>query len=121
MPTHLCNQWFFSNSPVAKSHGTAIAFHKSCPFQLSESCLDPQGRYVFAKEVIAGQKLTFATLYVPNAQQLSFLDTVLEKLADFPEGLLILGGGGDFNVSPEPPSSSHGYPVHSIAAEQLPY
>lgn len=55
-----------------------------------------------------GQVYTFATLYAPNAQQLSFIDTVLDSLVGFRERRLVLGG--DFNVSPNPridTSSSH--------------
>lgn len=113
MPTQLLNnQWFFSNSPVAKSHGTAIAFHKSCLFKPIESYLNPQGRYVFVKGVIVSKKC--ATLYAPNVKQLSFIDAVLEKLADFREGLMILGGY--FNISPDPLlDTSHDRPTHSHA------
>lgn len=65
-----------------------------------EHLTEPHGRYVFLKGTIAVQKLTFATLYAPNAQQLTFTDFVLDCLATFQEGTLILGG--DFNVSPDP-------------------
>lgn len=42
LPTHLYNQWYLSNSPVVKSRGTAIAVHKSCPFQVTESKEGPR-------------------------------------------------------------------------------
>lgn len=57
---------------------------------------------------------TFATIYDPNTNQLTFLDTVLEQLLDFKEGSLILGG--DFTVSPDPLlDTSHRRPSHSHA------
>lgn len=112
LSTHLYNQWFIS--PTPKSRGTAIAIHKTCPFQPSEHKVDPLGRYVFVKGSIAGQKYTFATIYAPNADQLTFLDNALDRLADFREGFLILGG--EFNVSPDPLLDiSHARPSHSYA------
>lgn len=114
LPTHLFNQWFISTSPTPKSKGTAIAIHKACPFQPAEHDTDPLGRYVFLKGNIAGQKYTFATIYAPNADQLTFIDTTLDRLAEFREGFLILGG--DFNVSPDPMlDTSHARPSHSYA------
>lgn len=114
LPNHIYNQWFLSNSPIAKSRGTAIAIHKSCPIQILDSKMDPQGRYVFLKGTIAGQKLTIATIYAPNSNQLTFLDNTLDSLAEFKEGPLILGG--DFNISPDPQiDTSHKRSSHSNA------
>lgn len=98
LPTHLFPQWYLSNSPKPKSQSTAIAIHKSCPFQPIDHYTDPQGRYVFLKGSIMGQVYTFSMLYAPNSQQLTFVDSVLDRLADFREGKLVLGR--DFNISP---------------------
>ena len=100
LPTHLFPQWYLSDSPRAKSRGVAIAIHRHCQFQPTDHKVDPQGRYVFLKGTIMGQKFTFATVYAPNSQQLTFIDQTLAQLADFREGRLILGG--DFNISPDP-------------------
>lgn len=62
--------------------------------------IDPQSRYVLLKGSIAGKLYTFATIYAPNTNQLTFIDTPLELLVEFKEGFLVLGG--DFNVSPTP-------------------
>lgn len=74
-----------SKNPVPLTHGNKI---------------DPMGRNVFLKGSIAGQIYTFATIYAPNTNQLTFIDTALEQLAEFKEGLLILGG--DFKIRPDP-------------------
>lgn len=114
LPTHLFNQWFTSTSPTAKSKGTAIAIHKNHPFQPLENKINLQGRYVFLKGNIAGQKYTFATLYAPNTDQLTFIDSTLTLLADFREGLLILRGV--FSISPDPLlDTSHVRSPHSYA------
>lgn len=111
LTTHLFNQWFHSTSPTSKSKGNTIAIHRNCPFQLLDSKIDPLGRYVFLKGVIAGRKYTFASIYAPNSNQITFIDSALDLLADFKEGFVILGG--DFNVSPDPlldtSSSSHSH------------
>lgn len=73
LPTHLYSQWFLSTSPVSKSKGTAIAIHKSCPFQPTGNRVDPLGWYVFLKGSIAGQLYKFATIYAPNTNQLTFI------------------------------------------------
>lgn len=92
LPKHLFNQWFISTSPTPKSKGTAIAIHRSCPFQPTDTRIDPLGRYVFLKGSLAGHIYTLASVYAPNVNQLGFLDTMLERLGEFREGFLILGG-----------------------------
>lgn len=75
---HLYSQWFLSTSLESKYRGTAIAILKSCPFQPTGNQVDPQGRFVFLKGTIAGKLFTFATIYAPNTNQLTFVDAVLE-------------------------------------------
>lgn len=99
---------------MPKSKGTAIAIHKSCPFQPLDNKIDPQGRYVFLKGSVAVQTYTFATIYAPNTNQLTFIDSTLALLAEFREGLLVLGG--DLNMSPDPSlDTSHTRSPHSFA------
>lgn len=118
LPTHIYTQWFHSTSPTSKSKGTMIAIHKTCPFQITDSKIDIQGRYVFLKGTISGKTYTFATIYAPNSNQLTFIDATLELLAEFKEGFVVLGG--NFNVSLDPvidtsssrPSSSYAFLKH---------
>lgn len=93
LPTHLYNQWFHSTSPTSKSKGTTIAIHKTCPFQLVGRKIDSQGRYVFLKDTLAEQVYTFATIYAPNTNQLTFIDATLDPLAEVEEGFVVLGEG----------------------------
>lgn len=114
LPTHLYSQWLLSTSPVSKSRGTATAIHKNYPFQPMGNLVDPQGCYVFLKGTIAGKKYTFANIYAPNSNLRTFIDAALERLVEFREGSLILGG--DFNVSPDPSlDTSHRRHTHSHA------
>lgn len=58
--------------------------------------IDPKGRYLFLKGLIGTVTVTLAAMYAPNEQQAIFLRESLEKLNDFREGQLIVGG--DFNT-----------------------
>lgn len=80
----------------SKARGVAILIAKNCSFQVEALLVDPQGRFLFVKGLLADQKITVANVYVPNVGQLEFLLTILEKLEEFKEGDLILGG--DFNL-----------------------
>lgn len=80
----------------SKARGVAILISKNCSFQVDNLLIDPQGRFLFAKGLLSGQKVTVANVYVPNMGQLEFLQIILEKLDKFKEGDLILGG--DFNL-----------------------
>lgn len=114
LPTHLYSQWFLSNLRIAKSRGTGIVIHKSCPFQVTGTKVDPQGSYVYLKGTLSGQKLTLATIFAPNSSQLAFIDSTLETLVEFREGSLILRG--DFKVSTDPLLDTlHRRPSHSNA------
>lgn len=60
-----------------------------------------------------GRMFTFDTVYALNNNQLTFIDKILDKLTEFKEGALILGG--DFNVNPDPTfDTSHRGPSHSF-------
>lgn len=46
---------------------------------------------------VKGQVYSFASVYVPNTRQISFIDGILNKLSTFMAGVLEFGG--DFNLS----------------------
>lgn len=102
--THMSNtsfqyfksHWFFHyyHSPgSSKSRGTAILISKLTQFSLDSS--DPSGRFVFLNGSLNNKPVTLANLYVPNQQQLDFIDQSLSTLQQFRTGDIILGG--DFN------------------------
>lgn len=87
---------YHSTNPTSKSRGVSILISDRLPWQSQEVSADPEGRYLFLKGLIGGIQLTLATLLAPNVHQDRFLRQTLDKLMEYREGLLILGG--DFNV-----------------------
>lgn len=80
----------------------SILLSGKLPWHCQAVVKDPDGLFVFLKGLVGEVQLTLATLYVPNDHQGRFLKHTLDKLLEFREGQLILGG--DFNV-PLIPSS----------------
>lgn len=52
---------------------------------------------------------TLATLYSPNSSRITFLEEALAQFQNFAEGTLVIGGGGDFNVTLSPDIDSTGH------------
>lgn len=52
------------------------------------------------KGTLNGRKVTFLNVSLPNVNQITYLENILEKIDSFSEGLLIVGG--DFNLILEP-------------------
>lgn len=57
-----------------------------------------EGRALFVKGTLDGSQVDL--LYLPNSNQITYLEPVLAKLGDFAEGMVILGG--DMNFTPDP-------------------
>lgn len=99
----LSNQRFpialHATNHAAKTKGVSILIAKQCQFQITDTYIDGEARFIFVKGTLYGRRITLANIYAPNAGQ-AFFRATLQKLSSFQEGLLILGG--DFNVSPNP-------------------
>lgn len=80
----------------AKTKGVSILIAKQCQFQITDTYVDGEARFIFVKGILHGKRVTLANIYAPNAGQVVFFRATLQKLSSFQEGLLILGG--DFNV-----------------------
>lgn len=74
----------------------AIAIPKGMQVQDLDVLRDPRGRYIFVKFKVDDMPLTMASIYTPNSDQIGFLKSTLEALAEFRRGELLLGG--DFNL-----------------------
>lgn len=85
-----------ATNQASKSKGVSIIFAKHCPFQISDTCTDQEGRYIFIKGSLHRKPITLANIYVPNFKQVPFFRSTVWLLSTFQEGILILGG--DFNV-----------------------
>lgn len=83
-------------SSVSKKVGVAILVRDVCPFQVSNTHVDPQGRYLIVQGSLRGVPITLCNIYAPNTLQIRFLNKVLSRLACLPPAALILGG--DFNM-----------------------
>lgn len=97
---HIYQTAFHSTNPIAKTKGVSILVSKQAPFQLSDSLLDPEGRFVFIKGTYASKPITLANIYAPNEHQVSFFRKIGDLLTSFKEGIVLLGG--DFNVPLNP-------------------
>lgn len=84
----------------SKTKGVSILFSKNCPFQMTDSQIDEDGRFPFLKGSLFNKCITLANIYAPNVKQVSFFTSTMQDLASFQEGLLIVGG--DFNVPLNP-------------------
>lgn len=86
----------YSASQDRKRAGVAILISHLCPIQVTNSILDPNGRYVILQTVYQGIPLILCNVYVPNVAQIGFLNTLFTKLSKLPPSALIVGG--DFNL-----------------------
>lgn len=85
---------YHSCSPDSKSHGVSVLISKNVAIR------DNLGQYIFVKGSIYRQVVTRVNIYTPNIGQVGFIEGCLDKLTDFAEGQLILGG--DLNVALDP-------------------
>lgn len=76
----------------SKARGVAVLLADSLRFQCSDILRDPQGRFIFLKGLLEGQRCTIGAVYAPNTDQFKFLSEVFLQLATFQEGHLIVGG-----------------------------
>lgn len=101
LANHIYKKALHSTNSEAKTKGVSILISKHADFQLSESGIDPEGRYIFIMGTYASKSITLANVYCPNGHQLSFFRKVCDLLSTFQEGIVVLGG--DFNVPLNPP------------------
>uniref|UniRef100_A0A8C5MGG7 exodeoxyribonuclease III n=1 Tax=Leptobrachium leishanense TaxID=445787 RepID=A0A8C5MGG7_9ANUR len=87
---------FFSNSTAGKVCGTAVLLSRDFPLTVTGTELDQDGRYTFVKGSLGGQFYTFASIYLPNRKQHKVLRSMLRILANFQEGIVLIGG--DINL-----------------------
>lgn len=99
--SHQFPTWYYSLADVHKVKEVAIGFRRGTSFILDSMVSDPLGRYLFLRGSLGGgMPCTLATLYSPNRDQASFIDSTLTKLTDFAQGCVLLAG--DFNLPIDP-------------------
>lgn len=87
---------YHATNPEAKTKGVSILISKHANFHLSESLIDPEGRFIFLKGSDASKPITLANIYCPNDHQVAFYRKICDLLASFQKELVLLGG--NFNV-----------------------
>lgn len=91
----------------SKSRGVAIALSKGMQVHDVQCLKDPWDRFLFLKCKLDEWQFTLGTIYAPNTGQLDFLHDTLDRLANFQDGDLILGGGGNLAAHPVLDGSVH--------------
>lgn len=81
-----------ATNSLAKTKVVSILFAKHSPVIITEVLTDQEGRFLFVKGSLFSRPITLANLYCPNEKQVSFLDSVVNKLSTFQSSMLILGG-----------------------------
>ena len=97
---------YHATNQEAKSRGVSILIAGRIQWTYVDSMRDPKGRYLFVKGKIGGIGVTFATVYVPNEHQGTFLDKTIKRLLEFTEGHLIMGGDLNIPLDPKEDTSS---------------
>lgn len=100
LSNHIYRTAFHSTNPESKTKGVSILVSKNANFQISDSLVDPDGRYIFLKGSYASTPITLANIYCPNDHQVSFFRKTCDLLTSFKSGIVLLGG--DFNVPLNP-------------------
>ena len=57
------------------ARGVAILIHKSIPFQVNTTTLDPGGRFIILQGTLFGQHLILVNIYGPNTMSHNFIIT----------------------------------------------
>lgn len=91
---------FHATNPEGKTKGVSILIAKQTPFQVLDTLLHPEGRYIFLKGKLRSHPITIANIYAPNTKQVAFVRKIKDLLTTFASGILILGG--DFNIPLNP-------------------
>lgn len=86
---------FYANYKVAK-RGVIIAIKDTVDFQKVDLQTDPNGRYLILVCKLDSCWYTLVNIYVPNSNQITFLQALLSKLKLVIKGNLIIRG--DFNM-----------------------
>lgn len=89
----------YSASYSSHARGVLILIHKTIPFQVVNSIIDPKGRYIILQGILVYEKLNLVNVYGPNEDDPAFFDNLFLTLSTLPGNSII---GGDFNVTLDP-------------------
>ena len=89
------NKCFFSHHSN-KSAGVSIMFKIGLDFEVHNSIIDIDGRYIILDLSLSSQRITFVCLYGFNTDEPSFFNDIYKKMATFSNTSFLLCG--DWNV-----------------------
>lgn len=78
LSNHIYRTAIHATNPDSKTKGVSILISKHANFQLSDSLIDPEGRYIFLKGSYASKPITLANLYCPNDHQIAFFRKICD-------------------------------------------
>jgi exonuclease III len=85
------------------SKGVAILIPQNIEYEIQNTDIDPNGRYIILNGKFSGKNLTLMNYYAPTksdaTSQLQYLDILIPKISEYYENLVL---GGDLNVNLNP-------------------
>uniref|UniRef100_A0A8C5GHF8 exodeoxyribonuclease III n=1 Tax=Gouania willdenowi TaxID=441366 RepID=A0A8C5GHF8_GOUWI len=82
----------------SRQRGVSVLFNKRLLFNIINSTIDPEGRYIIIKVVIYKNCFTILILYAPNNDDPEFYHRVFSELSDLSADSSVIIGG-DFNLT----------------------
>lgn len=109
--THLKNQdhirlrknWIshiFHSSFNYKSRGVAILIRKNTSFTLTNSVLDPNGRFAIITGKLCNTLVVLVNVYAPNNDDEEFIQSMILSIPNLHDHCLIMGGDFNFVLDP---------------------
>lgn len=106
-------------SSDSRSRGVCTLISNTIPWLERDKWKDTEGRALFVKGTRGGPLVMLVNLYLPNTNQITFLDPILTKLGEFAEGAVILGGDMNFTMDPVLDSSKKTSQLSYAALKRL--
>lgn len=83
LTNHIYKHTLHSTNPTSKTKVVSILISKHADFQLTDSLVDHEGRYIFVKGTYASKPITIANVYCPNEHQVTFFRQICDLLSTF--------------------------------------
>lgn len=89
----------FAANYSSHARGVFILIHKSIPFQINNTTLDPGGRFIILQGHLFGQYLNLVNVYGPNKDDTQFYNNIFLTLSSS-RGEIIMGGDYNWVLNP---------------------
>lgn len=96
---------YLATSPT-KKRGILVAIKNTVDWQVKDTVIDPEGRYVIITGTLNNMPITLASIYTPNTHQLRFLKRTLKVISRIKYGDLMICGDFNLTTNPELDTSS---------------